>query len=84
MTNKNKEKILLNITNDQCPITFVKTKIALENLKKNQYLVVEIKNKEAINGMPESLKELGYTISKKKAISDEIFSLEINKLDEDS
>ena len=71
MTNKNKEKILLNITSDQCPITFVKTKIALENLKKNQYLVVEIKNKEAINGMPESLKELGYTISKKKAISDE-------------
>ena len=84
MNMKNKEKIFLDITNDKCPITFVKTKIALENLKKNQYLVVEIKNKEAINGMPESLKELGYTISKKKAISDEIFSLEINKLDEDS
>ena len=75
MTNKNKEKILLNITSDQCPITFVKTKIALENLKKNQYLVVEIKNEEAIKGMPESLKELGYTITKKKSISGGIAAL---------
>ena len=27
---------LLDITNDKCPITFVKTKIALEKLKSNQ------------------------------------------------
>ena len=33
---KKKEKIFLDITNDKCPITFVKTKIALENLKSNQ------------------------------------------------
>ena len=83
MTNKKKEKILLNVASDQCPITFVKTKIALENLEKNQCLVVQIKSKEALKGMPESLKELGYIITKKKAISNEIFSLEINKLAED-
>ena len=45
MTMKKKEKILLDITNDKCPITFVKTKIALEKLKSNQYLNVHIKNK---------------------------------------
>ena len=28
MSMKKKEKILLDITNDKCPITFVKTKIA--------------------------------------------------------
>ena len=35
MSIKKKEKILLDITNDKCPITFVKTKIALEKLKSN-------------------------------------------------
>ena len=37
---KKKEKIFLDITNDKCPITFVKTKIALEKLAANQYLNV--------------------------------------------
>ena len=43
MIMKKKEKILLDITNDKCPITFVKTKIALEKLKPNQYLNIHIK-----------------------------------------
>ena len=33
MLMKNKEKIFLDITNDKCPITFVKTKIALETVE---------------------------------------------------
>ena len=33
MNIKKKEKILLDITKDKCPITFVKTKIALETLE---------------------------------------------------
>ena len=47
MNMKNKEKILLDITNDKCPITFVKTKIAskgfLSSEKENG--LYEIKNK---------------------------------------
>ena len=38
MIMKKKEKIFLDITKDKCPITFVKTKIALEKLKSEQYL----------------------------------------------
>ena len=79
MIMKNKEKILLDITNDKCPITFVKTKIALEKLKSNQYLNIYIKKGEALDGLPSSLEELGYRIDNKIKINDDVFSLKILK-----
>ena len=79
MIMKKKEKILLDITNDKCPITFVKTKIALEKLKPNQYLNIHIKKGEALDGLPSSLQELGYQIDNKIKMNSDIFSLEISK-----
>ena len=79
MIMKNKEKILLDITNDKCTITFVKTKIALEKLEPNQYLNVYINKGEALDGLPSSLKELGYEIKNKIKINDNVFSLDISK-----
>ena len=79
MSMKKKEKILLDITDDKCPITFVKTKIALEKLKSNQYLNVHIKKGEALDGLPSSLKELGYQIDNKIKINNDVFSLKISK-----
>ena len=79
MIMKKKEKIFLDITNDKCPITFVKTKFALEKLKSEQYLNVYIKKGEALDGLPSSLKELGYKIDNKIKINDDVFSLEISK-----
>ena len=79
MIMKKKEKIFLDITNDKCPITFVKTKIALEKLNSNQYLNVYIKEGEALDGLPSSLEELGYQINNKIKINDDVFSLEISK-----
>ena len=76
---KKKEKIFLDITKDKCPITFVKTKIALEKLKSNQYLNIYIKKGEALDGLPSSLRELGYRVNNKIKINDNIFSLEISK-----
>ena len=77
MSDKNKEKIFLDITMDSCPITFVKTKIALEQLKKGQSLEVHISDGETLEGLPSSLKELGFTITKKKKLSNNSFSLNI-------
>ena len=79
MIMKKKEKILLDVTNDKCPITFVKTKIALEKLTSEQYLNVHIKKGEALDGLPLSLKELRYKINNKKKINDDVFSLDISK-----
>ena len=79
MTNKNKEKIFLNIINDKCPITFVKTKIALEKLKPNQFLEIHIREGEGLDGMPSSLEALGFKIMNKKLVADNIYSLKITK-----
>ena len=79
MIMKKKEKILLDLTNDKCPVTFVKTKIALEKLEIDQYLNVYIKKGEALDGLPSSLKELGYVINNKVKLSDNVFSLDISK-----
>ena len=79
MIMKKKEKILLDLTNDKCPITFVKTKIALEKLETDQYLNVYIKKGEALDGLPSSLKELGYVINNKVKLNDNVFSLDISK-----
>ena len=73
------EKIFLDVTNDRCPITFVKTKIALEKLKSHQYLNLYIKKGESLDGLPESLKELGFIINNRVKISDDVFSLEITR-----
>ena len=79
MIMKKKEKIFLDIVNDKCPITFVKTKIALEKLGPNQILEVHIKKGEALDGLPSSLKELGFKINKKKEIKQDIYALEISR-----
>tara|TARA_B100001093_G_C26124106_1_gene716256 strand:+ start:27 stop:287 length:261 start_codon:yes stop_codon:yes gene_type:complete len=84
MSDKKKEKMFLDITMDSCPITFVKTKIALEKLKVGQSLEVHINAGEALEGLPESLKELGFTITKKKQITNSSFSLNIIHLNKDT
>ena len=77
MSDKKKEKMFLDITMDLCPITFVKTKIALEKLKKGQSLVVYISDGEALEGLPSGLKELGFKITKKTKLRNNFFSLNI-------
>ena len=79
MITKKKEKIFLDLINDKCPITFVKTKIALEKLKSNQFLSIRIREGEALDGLPSSLKELGYKVRNKTLIKGDIYYLEILK-----
>lgn len=65
----------IDLTNDKCPITFVKTKIALEKLKIGQKLTVHIKTKEAIKNITSSLSELGYFIEKKDYLGKDTYSI---------
>ena len=58
--------MFLDLTKYKCPITFVKAKIALEKLRKHESLVIKINEGEDLNNMPESLKEIGFKIIKKK------------------
>jgi len=71
--------MFLDITKDKCPITFVKTKLALENLKKEEKLTLEISGGEALDNLPNSLKELGFKIISTVSIGNNKYRLLIAK-----
>lgn len=52
-----------DITNVVCPITFVKTKIALEKLTAGQILEVKINEGEPLRNVTASLKAEGHRVS---------------------
>ena len=64
--------MFLDLTKYKCPITFVKAKLALEKLKKNETLTIKINEGEDLDNMPESLKEIGFKIVKKIKIKKNI------------
>ena len=72
--------MFLDLTKYKCPITFVKAKIALEKLRKNESLVIKINEGEDLNNMPESLKEIGFKIIKKKKIQKNIAEIIIKHI----
>ena len=72
--------MFLDLTKDKCPITFVKTKIALEKLKNKEKLTVRINEGEDLDSMPESLKEIGYKIVENKKFKKNIVEININHI----
>ena len=54
----------VDITDVTCPVTFVKTKVALEELDEGQILQVHINDGEPIQNVPRSVKEEGHEVLK--------------------
>ena len=52
----------LDLTNEVCPMTFVKTKLILEKMKTGDVLEVLLKDGEAIENVPKSVAEQGNTV----------------------
>ena len=54
----------IDITAEICPLTFVKTKLALEDLEIGDVLEIRLKGREPIENVPLSAKEHGHKILK--------------------
>lgn len=52
----------IDITAEVCPMTFVRTKIALERLPPGGVLEVRLKGDEPLRNVPQSARELGHTV----------------------
>ena len=52
----------LNLKGEVCPMTFVKTKLAIEKLNSGEKLKVIFNSSEAKINVPKSLKELNYKV----------------------
>ena len=69
----------LDITDVVCPITFVKVKVALEELDDGQILEVRLNEGEPIQNVPRSLKDEGHKILSLDNLGDGTFTLFVKK-----
>lgn len=63
-------KATLDITKDTCPITFVKTKLKLEELAPGEVLEVILNDGEPIQNVPRSVKGEGHKIIEVNQLGD--------------
>jgi TusA-related sulfurtransferase len=69
----------VDITNVVCPVTFVKTKVALEELEDGQTLEVRLNAGEPIQNVPRSLKDEGHKVTNVTQSEDGTFLLTVVK-----
>lgn len=74
----------LDITDVVCPITFVKTKVALDELEDGQVLSIRMADGEPVQNVPRSVKEEGHKILKLIDHEDGTYSLIVRKVEDSS
>jgi TusA-related sulfurtransferase len=62
MTDATEIAHFLDISNDICPMTFVKTKLFLERLDAGAVLEVRLKGPEPLNNVPRSVRDHGHEV----------------------
>ena len=70
----------IDITDVNCPITFVKTKVALDELDDGDILKVHMNAGEPAENVPRSLKEEGHEILELTQNNDGTFDLLVKKV----
>jgi len=54
----------VDITDKVCPLTFVKAKVAIEELEDGEILAVRMNDGEPVQNVPRSMKEEGHKVLK--------------------
>ncbi|MCI2146593.1 MAG: sulfurtransferase TusA family protein [Clostridiales bacterium] len=70
----------VDITDVVCPVTFVKAKVALEELDEGQILSVHMNDGEPVQNVPRSIKEEGHQILKLVDNEDGTYDLIVKKI----
>ncbi|MDD6480766.1 MAG: sulfurtransferase TusA family protein [Lachnospiraceae bacterium] len=70
----------VDITDVVCPVTFVKAKVALEELDDGQILGIKMNDGEPVQNVPRSIKEEGHQILKLDANEDGTYTLIVKKV----
>lgn len=53
----------LDITRDICPMTFVRTRLALDRLLPRQHLLVRLRGEEPVRNVPRTAAEQGHAVA---------------------
>ncbi|MDH5747759.1 MAG: sulfurtransferase TusA family protein [Rhodospirillales bacterium] len=59
---------VIDITEDVCPLTFVKTKLQLERMSAGQILEVRLRGREPLENVPRSVTQQGDTVLSLEAL----------------
>jgi tRNA 2-thiouridine synthesizing protein A len=60
----------IDITRDLCPMTFVKTRIALDRLSPGQTLLVRLRGEEPLRNVPRTATEQGHIVLEQRVEPD--------------
>ena len=72
----------VDITDVVCPVTFVKAKVALEELEDGEVLSIRMNDGEPVQNVPRSIKEEGHRILKLIDNGDGTYNLIVRKVEE--
>ena len=76
---KSKTIPIINLEGEVCPMTFVKTRLQIEQINKNETIKFIYDSEEAKVNVPKSIKELGHEILEIKNIDLDKFYILIKK-----
>jgi tRNA 2-thiouridine synthesizing protein A len=65
----------IDITADTCPMTFVRTRLALDRLAPGQTLLVRLRGGEPLRNVPRSAQEQGHTVVSLETAADGVSRL---------
>lgn len=72
----------VDITDVVCPVTFVKAKVALEEMEDGEILSVHMNDGDPVQNVPRSIKEEGHQILKLIDNEDGTYDLLVRKVEE--
>ena len=72
----------VDITDKVCPLTFVKAKVAIEELDDGEVLAIRMNDGEPVQNVPRSIKEEGHQILKLNTNDDGTYTLFVKKVGE--
>src|SRR5580692_5826910 len=75
MTNKQAADQELDITSEVCPMTFVRTRLALDRMTPGQTLLVRLRGDEPLRNVPRTAREQGHEVLSQETGSDGITRL---------
>ena len=69
----------LDITSYVCPMTFVKTKLQLEEMDEGETLALKIRRGESYNNVTRSVRDEGHSIVAERPVDEQVVTLLIEK-----
>jgi tRNA 2-thiouridine synthesizing protein A len=69
----------LDITSEVCPMTFVRTRLALDRMQPGETLLVKLRGEEPIQNVPRTATEQGHEILQRETDADGIMHLLIRR-----